>query len=157
MPRNSRYTGSTGGARRNSVDALTRFSMEDLQAVPAAADLVAGAADETPIEAPAYAADGTPVVTRDRASADPVCCIPERDQGVAAADGEVPACGREGYRETCGCVCMKGVEDIEGRVRHDLDGAFACCGEEMQVGRGGGGDVVGKGRCVGLYGLWMGF
>lgn len=97
MPRNSRYTGSTGAARRNRIDALSRFSMEDLQAIPAAADLVAGAADEPPIEAPAYAADGASVVARDCASADPVCCIPERDQGVAAPDGEVAACGREGY------------------------------------------------------------
>lgn len=131
--------------------------MEDLQAVPAAAYLVAGAADKTPIEAPAYAADGTPIVTRDCAPADPVRCIPERDQGVAAADGEVPACRREGYRETCGCVCVKGVEDVERGVRHDLDCAFACCGEKMQVRGGGRGDVVGEGRRVGLYGLWMGF
>lgn len=131
--------------------------MEDLQAVPAAAYLVAGAAYKTPIEAPAYATNCPPVATRDCAPADPIRCIPERDQSVAAADGEVPACRREGYRETCGCVCVKGVQDIEGRVRHDFDCAFACCGEEMQVGRGGSGDMVREGRCVGLDGLWMGF
>lgn len=37
---------------------------------------------------------------------------------------------------------VEGVKDVKGRVRDDFDGAFAGCGEEVEVGGGRGGDVV---------------
>ena len=52
---------------------------------------------------------------------------------------------------------VEGVEDVEGRVRDNLDGAFAGCGEEVEVGGGGGGDVVREGGCVCLDGLGVWF
>ena len=158
MPRNSRNTRVDTPAGGNGVNALSGLSVEDLKAVPATADLIAGAADEAAVEAPADAADGAAVVGGDGAAADPVCGVPERDEGVAAADGEVAACGGVGDGEAGGGVGVEGVEDVEGGVGEDFDGAFAGCGEEVEVGGGGGvGDVVGEGCCVGLDRLGMRF
>lgn len=158
MPRNSGNTRIDTPTCRNSVNTLSRLSVEDLKTIPPTADLVAGAADKAAVEAPADAADGAAVVGGDGAAADPVRGVPEGDEGVAAADGEVAACGGVGDGEAGGGVGVEGVEDVEGGVGEDLDGAFAGCGKEVEVGGGGGiGDVVGEGGCVCLDGLGVGF
>lgn len=50
-------------------------------------------------------------------------------------------------------MCVEGVQDLEGGVGHNLDAAFACGCEEVQIGGGGCGDVMGEGGCVCLDGL----
>jgi hypothetical protein len=37
---------------------------------------------------------------------------------------------------------VEGMDGFEGRVGDDFDGAFPGCGEEVEVGRGWGWDVV---------------
>lgn len=126
------------------MHALARLRVEDLNAVLAATRLVTGTADEAPVEAEAHAAHGAAVAARHGAPADPVCCVPEGDEGVAAADGEVAACWGEGDGETGGGVGVQGVEGFEGGVGDDFDGAVAGCCEEVAGGVWGvrGWDVV---------------
>ena len=92
MPRNGWNPCVTIPPNWNGINALSRFSMEDLQAVPATTGLIACTAQESPDKAPAYSADGPAVITRHGAPTDPVCCVPKGYEGVAAADGKVPAC-----------------------------------------------------------------
>lgn len=134
MPRDGRDARVGTTACGNSVDALTGLGVEDLDAVAAMVRLVAGAADKAAIKTPAHAADGAAVGARHGAAADPVRRVPEGDQGIAAADGEVPACRGEGDGQTGGRVGVQGMQNVEGRVGEDLDGAFSGRGEEVQVG-----------------------
>lgn len=151
--RNTRIIPPTSG---NSVYAFPRFRVKDLQPVPPAPGLVAGTADKPAVETPADAADGAAVITRHGAATDPVRGVPEGDEGVAASNGEVAARRREGDGETGGCMCVEGMQGVEGGVGHDFYGAFACCREEVEVGGFRGGEVMGEGCCVGLHGLRVG-
>jgi len=153
MPRDGGDPDIGPPARRHREHALPRLGVEDLQPVAAAASLVARAAQEPPVKAPAHAAHGAAVVARHGAPADPVRRVPEGDERVRAADGEVPAGRGEGEREARGGVRVQGVPDREGGVGEDLDGAVARRDEEVEVRGGWGGDVVREGGRVGLHGL----
>lgn len=85
--------------------------------------------------------------------ADPVCRVPQRDERVAATDGEVATCRSERDGHAGGGVCVESVGDVEGGVLHDFDGAFACCCEEVEVWGVVGCDVVGEGGGICLDGL----
>lgn len=87
MPRDGRDTGIAIPANGNGIHAFPRFGMEDFKAVTAAARLIAGTAEEPAVKAPAHAADGPAVITRHSASTDPIGCVPEGDECVAAPDG----------------------------------------------------------------------
>lgn len=104
MPRHSRNAGIGPPSGGNGIDAFTTFGMEDLQPISTAAGLIAGATDEAAIKTPADATDCAAVITRHCTPADPVRSVPEGYEGVAAANGEVATCRREGKRETGGRV-----------------------------------------------------
>lgn len=87
MPRDGRNTDITTPPNRDGIHTLPRLGMEDFKTITAATGLVARAAEEPSVEAPADPADGPAVITRHGASADPVGGVPEGDEGVAAADG----------------------------------------------------------------------
>lgn len=91
MPGDVRDPGIRAPAGRDGMDAFAGLSVEDLEAVPAAAGLVAGAADVSPVEAPAEAADGAAVFAEHCALADQVGGVPERDESVASTRGDVAA------------------------------------------------------------------
>src|SRR4051794_12612925 len=61
MPRNSRNTSISTGSR-NSVDTISRLSMEDLKTISTASKLITSAADIAAIETPAHTADGTAIL-----------------------------------------------------------------------------------------------
>lgn len=69
--------------------------MKDLQAIPPTPRLITSATNEPPIKAPAHAADRAAILAGQRAAAEPVRRVPEGNEGVAAADGEVAACWGE--------------------------------------------------------------
>lgn len=94
MPRHRRNSNIITLTSTNSKDAFTRLCMEDLQSITSAAGLVTGTTDESSVETPADATNGTAVVTRDGPSADPVRCIPEGNEGVAASDSKIAASWR---------------------------------------------------------------
>ena len=76
MPRDSRNPRIGISSRRNGMNTLTRFRMEDLQPISTTAYLITSAADESTVEAPAHATHGSTVIARDSTLADPVRCIP---------------------------------------------------------------------------------
>lgn len=153
MPRDSGDPSVRAPARRHREHTLPGLRMKNLQPVPAAASLIARAAQEPSVEAPADAAHSATVAARHGAPADPVGRVPEGDERVGAADSEVAAGRGESEGEACGGVGVEGVSHREGGVGEDLDGAVARRDEEVEVRGGRGRNVVGEGGCVGLDGL----
>jgi hypothetical protein len=75
---------------------LSGFRVKNLNPVSTTLLLIARAADEPPVKGKAHPTHRTAVITRNCAPADPLRCVPERDQGVATADGKVATCWGEG-------------------------------------------------------------
>lgn len=131
--------------RRHRMHHLARLHMRDLDARA----LVTSTYHIASIPAETDCPHGTHTA-RQRALANPVRGIPEADEGVRAACGEVAAGRGQGERVGGRGVRVQGVQGGEGGVGGDFDGAVAG-GEEDAGGWGG---VREKGL-VGLERLWV--
>ena len=107
-------------ARLHLAHILPRLHVRDLEAVA----LVAPAHHVAAVPAEADTAH-TSHHGPQRAPAHPVRGVPERDERVGAARGEIATGGREGKRGARRRVRVEGVERREGRVGCDDDGAGA--------------------------------
>lgn len=107
--------------------------------------LVAAGAQETAVEAEADAPDG-PSHLRQSVATDPVVGVPEADECVAAADGEVLAARTEVETQAGAGVGIEGEDVFPVRVREEFDGAGARGEKKVFTG-------VGEGRLVGLHRL----